>query len=345
MSEAPAENKGKRKGWFKQQHIADKRRRLAHAENVMKGFIFTCDPQREKLCVKDAYYILNRYVARLYPELEFEDAPEEQAEGETVSDALEKELKDLKKHKNRHFFVVDTGCKGVVFIKIAGGLESPLDPIRFTTHIMEDFHLNKEHMSRFCCRMLPAVHAITPVSKPELVKLAETIITPFFSDPAHHNKSYTVEYKCRNNSSFHKQEVVDICVAAIGTEGNHRVNYKQPDYTIIFEINKSIASIAVVEKYMEYKRFNIQTQIERKPKDKKDQKEGDEEEEKEGDEMPKGGDEDQKEGAEADQQDAVVDKEAAVTHEAVEEGEEEEEVVHKPVPQEEDEEDAGISIF
>jgi hypothetical protein len=47
----------------------------------MCGFLITCDPFKEKRCVKEIFNILNDFVEKLYPELNIEEILEEVNKG------------------------------------------------------------------------------------------------------------------------------------------------------------------------------------------------------------------------------------------------------------------------
>lgn len=126
----------------------------------MSGFVCTCDQNREKLAIREAYNILNEYSEKVYgpleemeenSDLENKDV-EPKKEEETT---LESELKKLRDLKKRPFQQVDIGVsvhfsltkKGVFFIKINPKFKK-LSSVKIVDKIMEDIHVNGMTISK-----------------------------------------------------------------------------------------------------------------------------------------------------------------------------------------------------
>ena len=70
----------------------------------------SCEQNREKQAIKDAYNFLNEFIDKLYPDLEPTGPQKKQNKGTSLED----EIKEIKKKENRVLFSIDTNVK--VFI-------------------------------------------------------------------------------------------------------------------------------------------------------------------------------------------------------------------------------------
>ena len=70
--------------------------------------------------------------------------------------------------------------------------------------------------------------------------------------------TYCVIFKARLNQNFFKQDAIDI-VGDIMKElcPNAKVEYKNPDLAIVFEVMKSHCCLSVVPHYYKYKKYNL----------------------------------------------------------------------------------------
>ena len=70
--------------------------------------------------------------------------------------------------------------------------------------------------------------------------------------------TYCVVFKARLNNNFFKQDAIDI-VGEIMKElcPNAKVEYKNPDLAIIFEVMKNHCCLSVLPNYYGYKKYNL----------------------------------------------------------------------------------------
>ena len=70
--------------------------------------------------------------------------------------------------------------------------------------------------------------------------------------------TYCVVFKARLNNNFFKQDAIDI-VGDIMKElcPNAKVEYKNPDLAIVFEVMKSHCCLSVLPNYYGYKKYNL----------------------------------------------------------------------------------------
>ena len=70
--------------------------------------------------------------------------------------------------------------------------------------------------------------------------------------------TYCVIFKSRLNQNFFKQEAIDLVGKVMkDLSPNAKVEYKNPDLAIIFEIMKSHCCLSVLPKYYKYKKYNL----------------------------------------------------------------------------------------
>ena len=70
--------------------------------------------------------------------------------------------------------------------------------------------------------------------------------------------TYCVIFKARLNQNFFKQDAIDV-VGEIMKDfcPSAKVDYKNPDLSIIFEVMKSYCCLSVLPNYFKYKKYNL----------------------------------------------------------------------------------------
>nr|XP_022908817.1 THUMP domain-containing protein 1 [Onthophagus taurus] len=223
----------------------------SNLEPGMKGFLCTFN-NREKECIREAYNVLNKYADELYgPETLECDLNPEQSES-NIEDDLEKELKELKAKnvKKKRFQVVKSGAKNVLFVRTT--IE---DPVTLATLIMNELKNSKSPQTRFLYRLIPI--QVTCKAYIDDIKnvLKESILGNHFKD---NDKSFSIVYNHRNNNHLERDTVIK-SVADLIEEipGKHPVNLNNPDVSIVIEIIKNVALLAIVHNYVDMKKFNL----------------------------------------------------------------------------------------
>ncbi|CAI8009328.1 THUMP domain-containing protein 1 [Geodia barretti] len=177
----------------------------------------------ERLCVSEAYNLLNEYADQLYgPEPNGDDTP---SSGDDVSLKLAQEVDKLRgsEEKPRRFQAVDTGTKHLVFVKC-----HPLvDPVLLVHHMLSSVKEAKEHKARFCQRFIP-VSAVCHATDRDIQKCVSNVFAPHF----YLEKSilkFAVVYKARNNQDVNREEIIktlaslgNFCVSVVKTSTNSK---------------------------------------------------------------------------------------------------------------------------
>ena len=74
------------------------------AEEECKGFLLTCEQNREKQAIRDAYNFLGEFIDKVYPNL---------TNGGKDMTSLEDEIKEMQNKRSRVLFNLDTNVKVV----------------------------------------------------------------------------------------------------------------------------------------------------------------------------------------------------------------------------------------
>ena len=230
-------------------------KKLEDLKETMTGFLIFTDKNKEKNSIKDAYNILNEVIEELYPNLFKEEKKNE--EEKTNIDKLDSELNKIKNTK-KFFYNFNTHCKGVVFIKVDKEYKNIIYPKECIIHIFNKIKEDKESISKFITKFLPIEIAMQ--AKIELFKeKGKEIILNFFNNINSENKkSWKIEFRCRNNNSIYKNDYLNFIFGLIDKDKFY-VDYKKPDYTILIEITNNLLCLSILEKYSEYKNYNIQS--------------------------------------------------------------------------------------
>ena len=240
-----------------------KRKKPAWKEDLcpgMTGILITTNDQ-EKLCVPDAYNLLNEYADQLYgPEsAHIEDSPGDN-EGEDVATTLEQEVHRLRgsEQQPRRFQASSSGAKGTVFIQC----RPPVEPVELVHHTLTDVMTKRQHKSRFCQRLIP-VSVVCYATPEDIQKQVPRVLAPHFYQDNTLWK-FAVVYKARNNTNVNRDDIIKTLASLATRNGDyaHTVDLRNPDLTIVVEIIKSNCCIGVVRDFTKLKRYNIHSIME-----------------------------------------------------------------------------------
>ncbi|XP_058943579.2 THUMP domain-containing protein 1-like [Pocillopora verrucosa] len=223
----------------------------------MKGVLVTCN-ERENLCVREAYNVLNEYADKLYgPEHSLQDNDSvNESDSEDIEDALAKEVKQLQETKTeKRFQAVLTGAVNVIFIKT--NLPDSKDPTDLVHTVLNDMLEKGCKKTRHCQRFLP-ISGSCHANKEEMKKLAEQLFQSSFFAEDVKPSTFSVMYKSRNNSSIHRDDTISALASIVMNAGKgHTVNLNNPDLAICVEIMKNVCCMSVVKDFMKLRKYNI----------------------------------------------------------------------------------------
>ena len=247
-------NKNEKKKFLK---LNKTKQKLEDLKETMTGFLIFTNKNQEKNSIKDAYNILNEIIEELYPNLFKEEEKLENEKEKTNIDKLDNELNKIKNTK-KFFYNFDTHCKGVVFIKIDKQYKNIISPKECILHIFNKIKEDKESISKYITKFLPIEIAMK--ANFELFKdKGKEIILNFFNNLNNsEKKSWKIEFRYRNNNSISKNDFLNY-VSGLIDKDKFYVDYKNPDYTILIEITNTLLCLSILEKYSQYRNYNIQS--------------------------------------------------------------------------------------
>ena len=256
------ENKSIKKDANNKEKIKKKPKNELNINDEMKGFLIFTDKHREKNCIRDAYNILNDVTEKIYPNLEEnkgtinlkEDI--DIKENKNVSSKIEEEIKNLQKNK-KIFNSVNTRCAAIVFIKIEEEYSFQISPKEVVNYIINEVITTKKSLSKCISKFYP-IEICTKYNLDTLNEKVDELVKKYFKDDIDNIKTWKIELRVRNNNSVNKKEIMNIIFNKINKE-KYKVEYKNPELTFFVEISWNLMCLSVLEKFSEYKSYNIQS--------------------------------------------------------------------------------------
>jgi hypothetical protein len=93
--------------------------------------------------------------------------------------------------------------------------------------------------------------------------------------PVEHRVTWTIVYKCRNNSKFVKEEFLSVITPLIPE--NYMFLSYNADLTIVLDITQHLMCLSVLKDWEKYKKFSFFSFIEKIKNEENSEKEGDSE--------------------------------------------------------------------
>ena len=256
------ENKSTKKDANNKEKIKKKPKNELNINDEMKGFLIFTDKHREKNCIRDAYNILNDVTEKIYPNLEEnkgtinlkEDI--DIKENKNVSSKIDEEIKNLQKNK-KIFNSVNTRCAAIVFIKIEEEYSFQISPKEVVNYIINEVITTKKSLSKCISKFYP-IEICTKYNLDTLNEKVDELVKKYFKDDIDNIKTWKIELRVRNNNSVNKKEIMNIIFNKINKE-KYKVEYKNPELTFFVEISWNLMCLSVLEKFSEYKSYNIQS--------------------------------------------------------------------------------------
>ena len=229
----------------------------------MKGFLIFTDKHREKNCIRDAYNILNDVTEKLYPNLEENKANINLNEeiniknnDFNVSSKIDEEIKNLKNNK-KIFNNINTRCAAIIFIKIEQEYSNQISPKEIVNYIINEVITTKKSLSKCISKFYP-IEICTKYSLDIFKEKVEELIKKYFPENIEKTKTWKIELRVRNNSSVDKNEIKNFIFNKINRD-KYKVEYKNPELTFLVEISWNLMCLSVLEKFNEFKSYNIQS--------------------------------------------------------------------------------------
>ena len=228
----------------------------------MKGFLIFTDKHREKNCIRDAYNILNDVTEKLYPNLENNRGNINLNEeiniknNKDISSKMDEEIQNLQKN-NKIYTSINTRCAAIVFIKIEEEYALYISPKEIVNYIINEVINTKKSLSKCISKFYP-VEICTKYNKENFIEKVEKLTKTYFKNDIENIKTWKIEIRVRNNNSVNKKEIMNIILNKINKD-KYKVDYKHPELTFLVEISWNLMCLSVLEKFSEYKSYNIQS--------------------------------------------------------------------------------------
>lgn len=244
----------------------------------VKGFLVTCDMKKEKACVKEVMNMLEETFANFYPHLDVaaivqreklkKGAMKQQKPEKLVAEEGKNKEEESKSHSNiddqikqdalaekanRVFYQFNTGTPGILFFKVIEEMHAYVDVKKMGISILKEVKEKKQSQTRFACRFLPTDFMVKAKLE-HLQSQAPEVIKRYFrtGEP----KTWSLEFKKKNNHSINKQQVLEVLYACIDRE-EHKIDLKNAEIPIIVENIRDLMVFAVAPYFKEFKRYNL----------------------------------------------------------------------------------------
>ncbi|KUL90415.1 hypothetical protein ZTR_00117 [Talaromyces verruculosus] len=181
------------------------------------------------------------------------DNDDDDEEDDDIEAQIRKEVEGLKpkSSKPRLFQKITSNLPCIVLYRV----DKSIDPVKLVHDICEEARANPDQRkSRWIKRMIP-ITQIRKVLSVDLSVFAKEVLQPVFhADDV--PKKYAIRPAVRSNNTLNRDVIIQTVAAAVGP--GHKVDLKNPDYTILVEIAQNVIGMSVVgSDYEELKRFNL----------------------------------------------------------------------------------------
>ena len=236
-----------------------------NSNDELKGFLIFTDKHREKNCIRDAYNILNDVTEKLYPNLIDSNKSEINLNEEiniknnintNISSKIEEEIKNLKRNKNI-FTSINTRCAATVFIKIEEEYSNLISPKEIVNYIINEVINTKKLLSKCISKFYP-VEICMKYNLDNFKEKVDELVKKYFDENIENKKTWKIELRIRNNNSVNKKEIMNFIFNKTNRD-KYIVDYKKPELTFFVEISCNLMCLSVLEKFSEYKYYNIQS--------------------------------------------------------------------------------------
>ena len=236
-----------------------------NSNDELKGFLIFTDKHREKNCIRDAYNILNDVTEKLYPNLIDSNKSEINLNEEiniknnintNISSKIEEEIKNLKRNKNI-FTSINTRCAATVFIKIEEKYSNLISPKEIVNYIINEVINTKKLLSKCISKFYP-IEICMKYNFDNFKEKVDELVKKYFDENIENKKTWKIELRIRNNNSVNKKEIMNFIFNKINRD-KYIVDYKKPELTFFVEISCNLMCLSVLEKFSEYKYYNIQS--------------------------------------------------------------------------------------
>lgn len=222
----------------------------------IRGFFLSCENGKESRTASQMKDAVMELYKTMVPKAE--PAAAAAAGGEAANDiqaSLAAEVAELKEDQDIVFKKLDheTG-KGLCFIKMKYAEDGPTPP-QLALKMMEDIEKTREKKARFCMRFMP-IEQTCFAGKDEITKAVTELIKKHFPEGEDATPvKYSVLFEKRSHNTMDRSETIDMVAKLVPKP--HTVDLTAPEKTILVSCIKSVCLLAVVDKYMRYMKYNV----------------------------------------------------------------------------------------
>lgn len=217
----------------------------------VSGALLTCPEHKERFAVRDIYRVFNEHF-----DAKFGSADADRRLDEAAKLALGEGsgglLSQVPEKTRSRFQQIECKAKGVIFVMFQ---DKEFEDYRasndFVCEILDQIRASAQPISRSIFRMLP-VDIACRANAENLTRYLKTRLEKLPRTPG---LTWTLLYKCRNNSSFDKKKVMAEVAALVPSELSY-VQYNG-DFSIMVDITQKLLCISVLRLFKERKRFCV----------------------------------------------------------------------------------------
>lgn len=233
------------------------------------GIWVSCVKGKEKQTIGELYDLLDSLATDIWPE-DSDDSDDDAApvlppqatdgeqqfsstgEGLSIEDQLAREIATMKKPRREHqrFANCITNTPCVVFI----GCRAPVDPVQLVQAHVHQVEKSGTSRSRYTQRMVPSSETCV-ANLPEVVAMCRRLIVPHFTQEREGEKTYRIELRIRNHTTFARPQIIDEIAKCI--PDTYKVDLGNPALFILVEVFKSVCGMSIVDDYYQYQKYNV----------------------------------------------------------------------------------------
>ncbi|KAG0589381.1 hypothetical protein M758_1G017100 [Ceratodon purpureus] len=208
-----------------------------------------------------------RKVSKVAPPAASTISSEGKSRGGGIDELLAAEIDEIRTKKKARFSGCETGCHGVVFVRMLKDAAAQRSPMELAEAIVRDAAATKKSRTRYSMRLIP-VETTCYASPAEVEKAAQSMVARHFpTGEGCPTFKFAVAIEARANTSIDKMALIN-AVAKIVPQP-HSVDLKNPQKTILMQIVKTTCALGVVRDFKELAKYNLRMltnpELEKKP--------------------------------------------------------------------------------
>eukprot|EP00286_Rhodomonas_abbreviata_P029744 CAMPEP_0181314620 /NCGR_PEP_ID=MMETSP1101-20121128/14920_1 /TAXON_ID=46948 /ORGANISM="Rhodomonas abbreviata, Strain Caron Lab Isolate" /LENGTH=285 /DNA_ID=CAMNT_0023421735 /DNA_START=15 /DNA_END=868 /DNA_ORIENTATION=- len=217
----------------------------------IKGVLVSCDVRAEALCASECIMAFTDHAQERYPAI-FEHEEESEAGSGGVVDPEKAIAAEAKRAKeDRHFYCVNTGVKGLVFVEFT---HETMDPVALCTAIVQNVKETGHTKTKYAVRMTPVV-AGSYASIEAICKAVQPVVEQHLG-AALEPTSYCLVFKKRSNPDIERTKLIDKVAELV--DKKHKVDLTTPKRAVIIDVLANNCLIGVMDDYFTLKKCNLQ---------------------------------------------------------------------------------------